>query len=48
MAPSFNSVVVPLSEVPRENVEEQIATRPLVLVVDDEPLVADTLAAILS
>lgn len=47
MAPLIKVVIVPLTEVPREDVEELI-TRPLVLVVDDEPLVADTLAAILS
>jgi CheY-like chemotaxis protein len=48
MALSFNWTVVPLAEVPQEDVEQQIAVHPLVLVVDDEPLVADTLAAILS
>lgn len=47
MVPLVNAVIVPLAEVPRQDVQELIA-HPLVLVVDDEPLVADTLAAILS
>ena len=42
----FRFPVVPLSEVPFENCDTQ--DRQVVLVVDDEPLVADTLAAILS
>jgi len=58
MAPFRNAEVVPLSEVPSPEVTEapeeavksdkNAATEPVVLVVDDEPLVADTLAAILS
>jgi DNA-binding NtrC family response regulator len=55
MAPFRNSEVVPLSEVPTDELtknterhENRKAEAPIVLVVDDEPLVADTLAAILS
>lgn len=48
MAPSFNSEVVPLSEVPHRECPETDSSRPRVLVVDDEPLVTDTLAMILS
>lgn len=55
MAPFRNSEVIPLSEVPNDelcdptkNQDEQPPEKPVVLVVDDEPLVADTLAAILS
>jgi DNA-binding NtrC family response regulator len=47
VAPSFNSVVVPIAEVPREDIAGETPARPFVLVVDDEPMVADTLAAIL-
>jgi DNA-binding response OmpR family regulator len=48
MAPSFNSVVVPLEEVPFDLTDGDASTRtPVVLVVDDEPMVTDTLAAIL-
>ena len=47
MSPSLKSVVVPISEVP---VEEMVALgdmrEPIVLVVDDEHLVADTLGII--
>jgi CheY-like chemotaxis protein len=39
--------VVPIAEVPREDIAEETPVRPFVLVVDDEPMVADTLAAIL-
>jgi len=39
---------IPLSEVPREREAELLARRPVVLIVDDERLVADSLAAILS
>jgi len=48
MSPSLNSEIVSIAEVP---VEEQIDTtswKQVVLVVDDEPLVADTLSVILS
>jgi len=55
MAPFGNSEIVPLSEVPEEEFsanpikyEEQNVKEPVVLVVDDEPLVVDTLGAILS
>ncbi len=44
---SLRYEVVPLSEVPREQ-ERRDAYRPVVLVVDDEPLVAETLSLILS
>lgn len=46
MKMGFHFPVVPLSDVPFENCGMQ--NKPVVLVVDDEPLVADTLAAILS
>jgi DNA-binding NtrC family response regulator len=47
MAPAFNSVVVSLSEVPREDVPFVNTVRgKIVLVVDDEHLVADTLSTI--
>ena len=47
MAPSFNSVVVPISEVPYEKVRAADESRePIVLVVDDDRLVADTLTII--
>jgi len=47
MAPAFNSVVVSLSEVPREDVPVVNTVRgKIVLVVDDEHLVADTLGII--
>ena len=49
MAPSFNSQVIPLDEVPFEGMDADLSPRkPVVLVVDDEPLVTDTLAAILT
>jgi len=55
MAPFRNSEVVPLSDVPTAEFpdettedEKKSETGPVVLVVDDEPLVADTLAAILN
>jgi DNA-binding NtrC family response regulator len=54
MAPFRNSEVIPLSEVPNAEFsdpttkeEDRSLEKPVVLVVDDEPLVADTLAAIL-
>ena len=47
MAPSFNSVVVPISEVPYEEGSAAAENRePIVLVVDDDRLVADTLTII--
>lgn len=48
MAPSFHFVVVPLAEVPQEDILGETPELPLVLVVDDEPIVADTLAVILT
>jgi CheY-like chemotaxis protein len=56
MAPFRNSEIVPLSEVPTDEelresskkLDNRKAEGTIVLVVDDEPLVADTLAAILS
>jgi len=53
MAPFRNSEVIPMSEVPgagaidKESNQED-TENPVVLVVDDEPLVADTLATILN
>jgi DNA-binding response OmpR family regulator len=54
MAPFGNTEVVPLSEVPtpeftnnQRKHDDRSVKGPVVLVVDDEPLVADTLAAIL-
>jgi DNA-binding NtrC family response regulator len=47
MSPSFKSVVVPISEVPIEDMLSLDEVRePIVLVVDDEHLVADTLGII--
>jgi CheY-like chemotaxis protein len=47
MAPAFNSVVIPISEVPYEEVSGAVENRdPIVLVVDDDRLVADTLTII--
>jgi DNA-binding NtrC family response regulator len=50
MSPSLNSKVVPLSEVPIEwhenELENEEVREPVVLVVDDERMVADTLALI--
>jgi DNA-binding response OmpR family regulator len=47
MAPAFNSVVVPISEVPHEEIASAVESRdPIVLVVDDDRLVADTLTII--
>jgi CheY-like chemotaxis protein len=49
MSPSFNSQVVPLAEVPRKDaIEVSAQHRPVVLVVDDEKVIADTLSMILS
>jgi DNA-binding response OmpR family regulator len=47
MSPTLNSIVVSLSEVPYETVAENEEVRdPIVLVVDDDRLVADTLTLI--
>ena len=48
MSPTCNAKVVSIDEVPVEDAAEKINERPVVMVVDDEPLVADTLAMILS
>lgn len=48
MSPTCGSQVVPIDEVPIEEASERIDDRPIVMVVDDEPLVADTLAMILT
>jgi CheY-like chemotaxis protein len=55
MTPFGNSEIVPLSEVPDAEFTEESRwlgagskREPLILVVDDEPLVADSLAAVLS
>jgi DNA-binding NtrC family response regulator len=48
MARSIHWEVVPIAQVPREDLEDGMSLRPVVLVVDDEPMVADTLATILS
>jgi DNA-binding response OmpR family regulator len=49
MSPSLNSQVVPITEVPDDDVVvvDKAMPLPVVLVVDDEPLVADTLCMIL-
>ncbi|MGA8938290.1 MAG: response regulator [Acidobacteriaceae bacterium] len=44
----LNVMEVPLDQVPVEDLTESSENRPIVLVVDDEPLVADTLAMILT
>jgi len=48
MSPSLNSEIVSMNEVPFQDVEDDTSRRRVVLVVDDEPLVADTLSIILS
>jgi DNA-binding NtrC family response regulator len=48
MSPALGSQVVPITEVPMDDAVEMAADRQMVLVVDDEPLVADTLAMILT
>ena len=49
MSPTLKSVVVPVTEVPQEDfVAHREKRKPLVLVVDDERVIADTLSAILS
>ena len=52
MGPFLNLQVVPLSEVPTTELTDNLSRQdsdaaPIVLVVDDEPLVADSMAAIL-
>lgn len=49
MSPALNSQVVPLAEVPSNgSVSHAEKRRPVVLVVDDERVIADTLSVILS
>ena len=48
MSPTCGSEVVSMSEVPVDDAVEMFVERPIVMVVDDEPLVADTLAMILT
>jgi DNA-binding NtrC family response regulator len=48
MSPTCGSKVVSMSEVPVDEATELLEGRPMVMVVDDEPLVADTLAMILT
>jgi DNA-binding NtrC family response regulator len=48
MSPTCGSEVVSMSEVPVDDAVEMLVERPIVMVVDDEPLVADTLAMILT
>jgi len=49
MSPKFKFEVIPLTEVPQEkSVALPKKSQPLVLVVDDERVIADTLSAILS
>jgi DNA-binding response OmpR family regulator len=47
MSPTCGSEVVSMDEVPVDDAAEEMDERPMVMVVDDEPLVADTLAMIL-
>jgi CheY-like chemotaxis protein len=49
MSPSLNVEVIPINEVPSPELSERTPSmRPLVLVVDDERVLADTLSIILS
>jgi DNA-binding response OmpR family regulator len=48
MSPSLNSIVVSLAEVPFGDSIANTTYRATILVVDDEPLVADTLSTILA
>lgn len=47
MSPTCGSEVVSMAEVPVDDAAEMLEDRPIIMVVDDEPLVADTLAMIL-
>jgi DNA-binding response OmpR family regulator len=47
MSPKVKFDVVPILEVPTEDVSETSVSRPVVLVVDDEKVIADTLSIIL-
>jgi CheY-like chemotaxis protein len=47
MSPRLKFDVVPILEVPTEDVSETSVSRPVVLVVDDEKVIADTLSIIL-
>jgi YesN/AraC family two-component response regulator len=47
MPKHLNFEIVPLSEVPSKLPQPETSTLPVVLVVDDEPLIADTLVKIL-
>jgi DNA-binding NtrC family response regulator len=48
MSPTCGSEVVSMAEVPVDDAAEMLESRLTVMVVDDEPLVADTLAMILT
>ncbi len=48
MCPTFRFEVVSMAEVPMDDAAEMLEERPIIMVVDDEPLVADTLAMILT
>jgi DNA-binding response OmpR family regulator len=48
MSPNLNFQVIPLAEVPFAPISEGEKQRPIVLVVDDERVIADTLSVILS
>ncbi len=48
MSPTCGSEVISIDEVPVDEAAEMVDDRPMILVVDDEPLVADTLAMILT
>jgi DNA-binding response OmpR family regulator len=49
MSPSLRPKVIPLAEVPRKHpILSPEETRPVILIVDDERVIADTLAIILS
>jgi CheY-like chemotaxis protein len=47
MSPKLKIDVIPLAEVPTEDVMLVLASQPVVLVVDDEKVIADTLSIIL-
>jgi DNA-binding response OmpR family regulator len=48
MSPTCGSEVISIDEVPVDDAATDVAGRPIIMVVDDEPLVADTLAMILT